>query len=151
MTWLIIASSLLVGVVIGLLLGGRLSASPARLRELENELREAREAERRYRSSVGDHFSMTADLVHHMTQSYREVYDHLASGAQDLCSDEVAAKLLPAKSDANFSQQAAQVGSDQDESTALAPPRDYAAKASPDQKGALAEDFGIEKPAPKED
>ncbi len=151
MTWIIIASSLLVGVVIGLLIGGRLSANPARLRELESELREAREAERRYRSSVGDHFSLTADLVHHMTQSYREVYDHLASGAQDLCSDEIAAKLLPAKSDAQFAQQASQEGGDQDEAAALAPPRDYAAKSSPDQKGALSEDFGIEKPLPKED
>lgn len=151
MTWLIGTSSLLVGVVIGLLLGGRLSASPARLRELENELREAREAERRYRGNVSDHFSMTADLVHHMTQSYREVYDHLASGAQDLCSDEVAAKLLPAKSEADFNQQGVSKDSDSADSAALAPPRDYAAKASPDQKGALAEDFGIEKPAPRED
>ena len=71
MTWIIVASSLLAGVIIGLLIGGRLSAQPTRVRELEAELREAADAERRYRDNVSDHFSMTADLVHHMTESQR--------------------------------------------------------------------------------
>jgi hypothetical protein len=31
------------------------------------------------------------------------------------------------------------------------PPKDYAAKATPNQKGALSEDFGLEKPAPADD
>lgn len=146
MTWIIVASSLLAGVVIGLLIGGRLSANPNRVRELEAEVREAKDAERRYRDNVSDHFSMTADLVHHMTESYREVYEHLASGAQDLCPDEVAGKLLPARTDATFDPDA---GSD--ELGALVPPKDYAAKATPNQKGALAEGFGLEKPAPQDD
>ena len=90
MTWIIVTSSLLAGVVIGLLIGGKLSTNPSRVKELEAQLRDAKETERRYRDNVSDHFSMTADLVHHMTESYREVYEHLASGAQDLCSEEVA-------------------------------------------------------------
>ena len=149
MTWIIVASSLLAGVIIGLLIGGRLSAQPTRVRELEAELREAADAERRYRDNVSDHFSMTADLVHHMTESYREVYEHLASGAQDLCPGEVAGKLLPSKTDAGFD--AAKGEDTDDELGALIPPKDYAAKASPEQKGALAEGFGLEKPAPKDD
>ena len=47
MTWIIVASSLLAGVIIGLLIGGRLSAQPTRVRGLEAELREAADAERR--------------------------------------------------------------------------------------------------------
>ena len=78
-----------------------------------------------------------------MTESYRDVYQHLASGAQDLCPTEVANKLLPAESDAVFETSATN-----EENNPLIPPRDYAAKQSPDQKGALAEDFGIEKTAP---
>lgn len=146
MTWIIVASSLLAGVIIGLLVGGRLSASPSRVRELEAEIKAAQEKERRYRDSVSDHFSMTADLVHHMTESYREVYEHLASGAQDLCPDDVANKLLPARADAKFKND-----DGSEELGALVPPRDYAAKATPDQKGALAEGFGLEKPAPQDD
>ena len=105
MTWIIVASSLLAGVVIGLLIGGKLSANPSRVKELEAQLREAKETDRRYRDNVSDHFSMTADLVHHMTESYREVYEHLASGAQYLCPEDVAGKLLPAKTDAGFNEE----------------------------------------------
>ena len=39
MTWIIVASSLLAGVVIGLLIGGKLSANPSRVKELEAQLR----------------------------------------------------------------------------------------------------------------
>ena len=93
-----------------------------------------------YRDNVSDHFSLTADLVQHMTESYREVYQHLASGAQDLCSNEVASKLLPAGSDAVFN-------SDESSETTggLNPPKDYAVKLDPSQKGALSEEFGINK------
>ncbi len=146
MTWIIVTSCLLIGVIIGLLIGGRLSANPNRVRELEAEIKAAQEKERRYRDSVSDHFSMTADLVHHMTESYREVYEHLASGAQDLCPDDVASKLLPSRPDAKF-----QGEGEDEEIGALVPPKDYAAKATPDQKGALAEGFGLEKPTPQED
>jgi uncharacterized membrane-anchored protein YhcB (DUF1043 family) len=135
MTWIIVASSLLAGVVIGLLIGGKLSANPSRVKELEAQLRDAKETERRYRDNVSDHFSMTADLV-----------QHLASGAQDLCPEDVAGKLLPTKKDAAFSDEASE-----GEIGALVPPKDYAAKATPNQKGALSEDFGLEKPAPAED
>jgi len=83
--------------------------------------------------------------VQHMTESYRDVYQHLASGAQDLCSSDVANKLLPTESDAVFEPQ------NTEEAGPLAPPRDYAAKQSPDQKGALSEDFGIEKTKPVND
>ena len=84
---------------------------------------------------------MTAELVQHMTESYKEVYQHLATGAQDLCSIEVASKLLPASTDAVFD-----TNSVIEESSGLLPPKDYAAKQNPEQKGALAEDFGLDKP-----
>jgi uncharacterized membrane-anchored protein YhcB (DUF1043 family) len=75
-----------------------------------------------------------------MTESYKEVYQHLATGAQDLCSTEVASKLLPASTDAVFDSNSAN-----EESSGLLPPKDYAAKQNPEQKGALAEDFGLDK------
>jgi uncharacterized protein len=143
MIWLVAIGCLTIGVVMGVVVASRLSASPSRVQELENQIRNLKDSQQEYRDSVSDHFGMTAELVHHMTESYREVYQHLASGAQDLCSTEVANKLLPADSDAVF-----ETNSTPEESSGLIPPRDYAAKQRPDQKGALAEDFGLEKGKP---
>lgn len=145
MVWLVGIGALAVGMVIGVLIAGRLNASPSRIRQLENEIRQLKDNHSEYRNSVSDHFSMTAELVQHMTESYRDVYQHLASGAQDLCSSDVANKLLPTETDAVFEPQ------NTEEAGPLAPPRDYAAKQSPDQKGALSEDFGIEKTRPVND
>jgi uncharacterized membrane-anchored protein YhcB (DUF1043 family) len=143
--WLVGIGALALGMVMGVLIAGRLNASPSRIRQLENEIRQLKDNHSEYRNSVSDHFSMTAELVQHMTESYRDVYQHLASGAQDLCSSDVANKLLPTESDAVFEPQ------NTEEAGPLAPPRDYAAKQSPDQKGALSEDFGIEKTKPVND
>jgi len=64
-------------------------------------------------------------------------------GAQDLCTTEVANKMLPVGSDAVFGS-----GAPRKEALAFAPPKDYAAKVSPKQKGALSEEFGLEKSPP---
>lgn len=47
-----------------------------------------------YRGQVGQHFQRTAELVQKMTHSYREVYEHLASGSQALCQDPVSTPRL---------------------------------------------------------
>jgi uncharacterized membrane-anchored protein YhcB (DUF1043 family) len=140
MIWLTGIACLLIGVVIGVVFSSRLNSSASRVIELENQIRDLKDNHVTYRDNVSDHFSLTADLVQHMTESYREVYQHLASGAQDLCSNEVASKLLPAGSDAVFY-------SNEDPETAggLNPPKDYAVKQDPSQKGALSEEFGINK------
>lgn len=146
MIYLVALGCLAIGVVIGVVVASRMNGSSSRVRELENQIRQMKENHQDYRASVSDHFGMTAELIQHMTESYREVYQHLASGAQDLCSAEVANKLLPADSDAVFDSSVTQ-----EEEKELIPPRDYAAKQSPDQKGALSEDFGIEKSKPSEE
>ena len=143
MIWITAIISLAIGVVIGALFASKFNISPSRVQELENQIRTLKDINTEYRDSVSDHFSMTAELVQHMTESYKEVYQHLASGAQDLCSNEVASKLLPAQTDAVFENTASQ-----EDASGLAPPKDYAAKQSPGQKGALSEDFGIEKAKP---
>jgi uncharacterized membrane-anchored protein YhcB (DUF1043 family) len=78
-----------------------------------------------------------------MTQSYREVYQHLATGAQDLCPSEVASKLLPTDTDAAF-----ETTPIEEETSGLNPPKDYATKQDPQRKGALSEDFGLDKSKP---
>lgn len=140
MIWLTAIACLAIGIVIGVVFASRLSTSPSRVQELESQIRDLKDNHTDYKDSVSDHFSMTAELVQHMTESYKEVYQHMATGAQDLCSTEVAGKLLPASSDAVFESTTST-----EEATGLNPPKDYAAKQNPDQKGALSEDFGLDK------
>ncbi len=146
MIWLTAFGALAVGIILGLVIATRLNVSPSKIKDLESQIRQLKDSHSEYRDSVSDHFGMTAELVQHMTESYRDVYQHLASGAQDLCSGEVASKLLPADSDAVFD-----TAHYSEEPNPIAPPRDYAAKQSPDQKGALSEDFGIDKTTPVND
>ena len=140
MIWLTAIAGVAVGLVLGVVFASRLNTNPSRIHELEDQLRNLQDNHHSYRDDVSSHFSMTAELVQHMTESYKEVYQHLATGAQDLCSQEVASKLLPASSDTAFDN-----NGKIEEPVGLFPPKDYAAKQNPGQKGALSEDFGIEK------
>jgi uncharacterized membrane-anchored protein YhcB (DUF1043 family) len=87
--WAVAALSFALGLVLGCigayLFLGRYSQT-AKLRE---ELRELRERFSDYREQVTQHFMRTSELVQEMTQSYRAVYEHLATGAQELCEGEM--------------------------------------------------------------
>ncbi|MFT3928695.1 MAG: DUF1043 family protein [Spongiibacteraceae bacterium] len=134
--WLFTLLGTGVGVVIGYFLNQRLHPAPRRNRELEEQLHAMQEQHKHYRYDINAHFNKTADLLSHLAVSYREVHNHLARGALDLCDTGAvrALKLLP---------ESTPVLEDHQHST-IEPPRDYALK-SPNQKGMLAEDFGLEK------
>ncbi len=144
--WITGIACLALGLVIGAACASRFGGGSARVRELEEQLRRLRESDRDYRESVAEHFSATAGLVKQMTESYKDVYQHLAAGAQSLCSAEVASRLLPANTDAVFEGSRSET-----EQLGMLPPKDYAAKQDPSRKGALAEDFGLDKPQPEDD
>ena len=57
------------------------------------ELAEEKEA---YQEQVVDHFKTTAELLNEMTDKYRDVYRHMAEGAQNLASTESAGPALAA-------------------------------------------------------
>jgi uncharacterized membrane-anchored protein YhcB (DUF1043 family) len=84
------ALGLVLGCIGAYLFFGRYSHT-AKLRE---ELSELRERFADYRDQVTQHFMRTSELVQEMTQSYRAVYEHLATGAQELCDEEVEAPPL---------------------------------------------------------
>ncbi len=138
MVWLIGVGCLALGVVIGVVFARQFNADPARVRELEGQIFNLEERNNKYREDVSEHFNVTAELVRQMTESYKDVYQHLAIGAQELCSGEAALKLLPASSEPVFDTLI-------DDQSSFTPPKDYAAKQNPSQKGALAEDFGLDK------
>jgi hypothetical protein len=83
------AIGLAVGVVIGLAVM-RLSGRDwrSRIRALEAEYREEREAHAAYRASVSKHFADTSDLFRDLTRQYTALYAHLAEGARGLCPED---------------------------------------------------------------
>ncbi len=137
MIWLTGIVCLAIGVAAGFFIAPRFSNSnPEKIVELEIKIQDLQRHHADYREHVSEHFSATADLVHNMTESYRDVYQHLARGAQDLCNEEVAGKLLPSADQSMFS------GPDGD---TMEPPKDYAPRRVGTQSGALSEGFGLER------
>jgi uncharacterized membrane-anchored protein YhcB (DUF1043 family) len=55
--------------------------------ELEEKLASARNELAGYRGDVNQHFLKTSLLLGKLTNNYREVYEHLATGAQKLCNE----------------------------------------------------------------
>jgi uncharacterized membrane-anchored protein YhcB (DUF1043 family) len=61
---------------------------------LEKELEESRKELKNYRTEVSGHFQATANKVNALTENYRDVYEHLARGAQSLCDKGSAPVLM---------------------------------------------------------
>ena len=138
MLWFTISLSSIFGILMGLLISRCFDLSSSQVKSLERKIAEEQLKQKRYRESVNEHFNVTADLIHHMTESYRDVYQQLASGAQELCDNEIAQKIMPTGTDAMFDD-----SEPQNDLTSLLPPKDYAPKDEPDSKGALSEDYGM--------
>ena len=139
--WFIAIGSLSVGIVIGIAFTKRLGTDAARVQHLEERLESMSESHLEYRNNVSEHFNVTSGLISQMTNNYKKVYEHLAIGAQDLCSNQVAEKLLPLESDAIFENEVTS-----NNQKKIDAPKDYATKSNPSQVGALSEDFGLKKP-----
>lgn len=146
LTILIVAGIALLGVglALGMLLGRRTSPAAVKQREAERKLDQLLQDKQAYEDEVVEHFSETAKLLNGLTERYRDVHNHLAQGADRLCQGRgpVAIGRLGG-SDADDAEIPAELAD-------IRPPLDYAPKASPDAKGMLAEEFGIERNKPVE-
>jgi uncharacterized membrane-anchored protein YhcB (DUF1043 family) len=151
-TVLLVASSsaLILGGIIGLIIG-RASSSPEERKKLQKELDSTQRELNSYKEEVTDHFARTAELVNNLTESYREVHQHLAQSADNLCdSDKLSHRLEQPMSNNALEQnepepeQTAEQPEDTKESDQLEPPKDYAPKTDPDAEGTLSENFGLQ-------
>ena len=79
------------GAMLGSIITYLVVARHGRTRKLQDELDQLKDRFTDYRDQVTQHFMRTSELVQEMTQSYRAVYEHLASGAQNLCSGQIEA------------------------------------------------------------
>jgi uncharacterized membrane-anchored protein YhcB (DUF1043 family) len=144
MIWIAGILSFLVGSAAGALLFKAFRSDEARVKELQMKLQALSEEHENYKSQVHGHFSNSARLLSQLTDSYREVYLHMADGAQSLCPDYISSQLsLPRDANPLVGRGNAASNSGPAEND-TAPPLDYATKSSPDQKGNLAEDFGLD-------
>ena len=138
--WLVGIGCLLGGAVLGALLFKSLLSDEARVRALEEQLQALSEEHENYKSNVHNHFNSSAQLLGKLTESYREVYMHMAEGARSLCPDYVSSQMtLSGDSKALLGKDEA-ANSD----SPPAPPLDYAARTEPGKKGSLDEDYGFD-------
>ncbi|OEY65187.1 YhcB family protein [Marinobacter sp. X15-166B] len=142
MTNLILAAvaALIVGVVIGVFVGRSGQGANLRQRRTEQQIDELRNEYTRYQAQVNEHFMESAHLLRRFNDTYRDVNEHMARGANRLCNDEDWLEELDVDSPR------ARLEADPDK-TAAEPPRDYAPKSDPAEKGTLAEDFGLREKA----
>lgn len=88
--WLVAAIGLVLGLALGALItyllqqrGGGNTTAAALKTELDD-----------YQRSVNEHFEKTADLFQDLTDKYRDVYEHLAEGANSLAKRDADAPAL---------------------------------------------------------
>ena len=131
--------ALLVGAGAGLLFSRRLSTDIRKQRELERNLDRLLQQQKDYQHEVVEHFTDTAKLLNNLAESYRDVHNHLASGASSLCDDQ-SGSILRRIPDASLTE-----FSSQPDPESMQAPLDYAPKASPFETGVLNEEFGLDK------
>ena len=75
------------GLVVGLFVGWMITALLKRRTEGGKNARELRKEMEDYREEVNEHFARTAELFKESTEKYKDLYEHLAVGAQALATD----------------------------------------------------------------
>jgi uncharacterized membrane-anchored protein YhcB (DUF1043 family) len=89
---------LIIGLAFGGALGYVLKNTDSKLQRRNDELKKQLDEKDAdiavYKQDVANHFLKTADLVNNMTDSYRQVHEHLAQGANALCSEQLGVQQL---------------------------------------------------------
>ncbi len=139
LVWLLPTLALVVGVVAGFLIA-RLAPNAAPS-STQRQLDEIQERFDNYQHEVVTHFNSTAVLVKKLTQSYQDVQDHLAEGANTLALDELTRqRLLASLHSDGPAVHRERLTPPRD----AEPPRDYADKA-PNAPGMLDEQYGLKR------
>ncbi|MFJ2366967.1 YhcB family protein [Pseudomonas sp. NPDC087697] len=140
LVWLLPTLALVAGVAIGFLVARLLpNAAPSSTQRQLDDIQERFDS---YQNEVVTHFNSTATLVKKLTQSYQEVQDHLAEGANRLALDEQTRQRLLAALHADVAVQAPRERLTPPRNQE--PPRDYAPKM-PNSPGMLDEHYGLKK------
>ena len=151
--WSVASLAFLFGALCGAFFYHVMSGTKFRNDRLASDLDQLRQEHKDYQQRVGEHFAASAHLINKLTDTYRDVHEHLANSADDLCRDEEVRNRL---SDSLLSSNAllsGKISKRRNERTPpLEQPKDYAPKSSPDEQGALAaEEYDLTGPASETD
>lgn len=136
--WLLLTLALLAGIGVGFFISRKVpGVSPDRTQQRLDELQERFD---NYQTDVITHFNTTAALVNKLTQSYQDVQQHLADGADQLALDEQARQRLreSLRPDTALPVSRERLSLPKNSE----PPKDYAPKDK-SQPGTLDETFGL--------
>ena len=106
---------LILGVVIGTVFGFLIALLFNKLKGGTGsaQVKELKAEHEQYRKKVDDHFVNTAVLFKGLTDQYRDVYRHIATGAGELCSDEAKSIQIDMQETALLAHPADGVGADE--------------------------------------
>lgn len=139
----IIAGGVLIGLLVGYLIGSRLGGKKS------TAVREAEKQHDDYKHEVREHFEQTSQIMSRMVDDYREMYQHLSSGAGKLANIHPERVITPPPSPEAITAEPepeTEHRSDADEPPAREKRDEEADPAKPVSTGSLAED---EASAPK--
>ncbi|MDZ5605074.1 DUF1043 family protein [Pseudomonas sp. RP23018S] len=138
LVWLLPTLALVVGVVAGFVAARLLpNAAPSSSQRQLDDLQQRFDS---YQNEVVTHFNSTATLVTRLTQSYQDVQNHLAEGADRLALDDLTRQRLLAALHAEAPHHHRDRLTPPRDSAEV--PRDYAPKA-PNSPGMLDESYGL--------
>ena len=143
-TIIVAGIALVIGLIGGALLHKLFQSETMKSRRLESQIDQLQLQHTHYQAEVSRHFSKTAELLGRLNGNYRDIFNHLAQGAEQLGHESEFKVMAGNKKHAN--KKDAALASLESEN--MNPPRDYAPKA-PEDKGMLSEGFGF-KPSPSE-
>lgn len=131
-------SCLAAGLIIGFLMARTLHPQERERKELEDKLQQSQDKIKDYQQEVTEHFLKTSELVNNLSHSYRDVHEHLATGAMRLTNTEISRQMI----DAGFGrhENANLIAGETPE-----PPKDYAPKVP---GGILSEEYGLKEDTP---
>lgn len=130
------AAALILGCIIGAILSKTFSSQEKKSRTLETKLQDSEKQLTQYQQEVTQHFAQTADLVNSLTQSYKDVHEHLVGDALKLANVDISRQLLKSSEESELLSEPTMDGSE------FHPPKDWAPK-TPGSEGTLSETFGL--------
>ena len=132
------ATFFLIGAGLGHLFARQNKTGDQSVQDLEKKLAQSERQLKRYQQEVTDHFLKVSHLTTSMSQSYRQIHEHLATSAIRLASPEIGRQLLKSGgSDLNLTDED---GKPLISAEDVQPPRDYAPKVP---GGILSENYGL--------
>lgn len=126
---------LVLGAVLGFVLARTIHPEEQRRKTLESQLEKARLELKEYQQAVTSHFLETSAKVSDLTQSYRHLHEHLASGAMHLANPDISRQLIEAGYGKLAPPPSNKPGYIEETPE---PPKDYAP-----ENGVLREDYGL--------